>query len=156
MQRHRFKHYDQVPAPEWRWTAFTPKDLASPDDGSLVVDEPSLDCLQALAKRLGLGEEGKPPLTILAAHRSASHHAKHEDASRTSPHRQGRAFHIAVKGLRRAAIEEAALDIGFRGIGHYETFVHLDTGPARRWDARRPSRRKAATVPGATPDARPE
>jgi zinc D-Ala-D-Ala carboxypeptidase len=130
-----YAHHRQIPAGLWRWPNFTPAELASPDDGSLLVDEVALDNLQALRKRLG------KPLKINSAYRSPAHNAKLRGASPTSLHMRGKAFDIALKGQKRDELVLAAQEIGFTGIGHYDTFVHVDTGPARVFDRRK--KRKA-------------
>jgi lysozyme family protein len=54
----------------------------------------------------------------------------------TSQHRLGKAFDVMMTNQDPAAFERAARAVGFTGIGHYPKsgFMHIDTGPARRWN----------------------
>jgi len=72
-----------------------------------------------------------------SAYRSESHNRKVGGAKK-SQHRFGKAFDIPIKpGMSRQTIKEVAKMVGFRGIGDYNNFVHIDTGPERYWDYRK-------------------
>ena len=124
-----YAHFNQVPADEWRWPHFKPSEIACKGDGSLVIDGPSLDKLEAVRKALG------KPMTLNSAYRSEAHN-KAVGGSPNSQHRLGKAFDVALKGITRTELLKAAKDAGFTGIGQYDTFMHIDTGPARTWDKR--------------------
>lgn len=50
-----------------------------------------------------------------------------------SLHMRGRAIDIRLPGVSMKELHYAALDLGAGGVGFYNRFVHLDTGPVRRW-----------------------
>lgn len=124
-----YKSWRDVPMREWRWPNFSPQEIASKGEGELLVDPPSMDKLQALRSTLG------KPLLITSAYRSAAHNARVKGA-KNSQHRLGKAFDVMMTNQDPAAFERAARAVGFTGIGHYPKsgFMHIDTGPARRWN----------------------
>lgn len=48
----------------------------------------------------------------------------------------GKAFDVVMTNHDPAHFEQAAKAVGFTGFGHYpkSNFMHIDTGPARRWN----------------------
>lgn len=126
-----YARWQDVPADAWRWPNFTPRELACQGSGALQVDEAALDKLQEVRQRIG------KPLRINSAYRSAAHN-KAVGGSPTSQHLHGRAFDVALSaGVTREALTRLAKAAGFTGIGQYDSFVHVDTGPARTWDERK-------------------
>lgn len=122
-------HYSKVM--NWRWKNFTPKELSCKGTGFIVVDTHALDCLQRL--RILIGK----PLIINSAYRSEEHN-KAVGGSPNSQHRLGKAFDIRITpDVSRETIKQFAFGAGFNGIGDYENFVHVDTGPSRYWDHRK-------------------
>jgi zinc D-Ala-D-Ala carboxypeptidase len=122
-------HHTQVK--EWYWPNFTPKEIACKGTGLIVIDEHSLDCLQRCRDILGV------PFTPNSAYRSEKYN-KAVGGAKDSQHRYGRAYDIPIKkGMERDKIHKAAKKAGFTGFGDYNTFVHVDTGPARYWDERK-------------------
>lgn len=125
-----YARWQDVPADAWRWPNFTPRELACQGSGALQVDEAALDKLQEVRQRIG------KPLRINSAYRSEAHN-KAVGGSPTSLHKLGRAFDVALGvGVSRERLVALAKAAGFTGIGHYDSFMHLDTGPARTWDER--------------------
>lgn len=110
----------------WRWPHFTPKEMASKGDGSLVLSEDAMDALEAA--RTALGE----PFIILSAYRDPIHNARVGGAP-MSRHKAGDAFDIALRNHRRGELRDACMSAGFRGFGLYQTFLHVDLGPKRTW-----------------------
>lgn len=125
-----YRHYGLVPGEVWRWPNFAPREVACKGSGELLVDEGALDKLQALRDRLGV------PLHVNSAYRSEAHN-RAVGGSPTSQHRLGRAFDVSLRTVTRQALTRAARVVGFTGIGQYDGFVHVDTGPARTWDLRK-------------------
>jgi len=126
-------HWREVDLAAWRarWPNFPPAEIACRHCGMLLAHEPSLDALQALRSHLGV------PLRINSAYRCPIHNAMVGGAP-LSQHKLGRAFDVALTdGLDRGRLVMAARAQGFRGLGYYNTFQHLDTGPARMWDRRK-------------------
>lgn len=54
-------------------------------------------------------------------------------AARESFHLHGRAVDIKMPSVPPAEVAEFGALSGLGGVGHYATFVHLDTGPKRMW-----------------------
>lgn len=123
-----FEHWSAVPRDYWRWPHFMPNEIASKGDQSLLVDEQALDRLEEL--RLVLGR----PLVVLSAYRDPLHNARVGGAP-LSQHKFGRAFDLKLT-MDRDLLQRTARSVGFTGIGLYNTFVHVDIGPARTWDNR--------------------
>lgn len=63
----------------------------------------------------------------LTAYRCPEHNAEVTNASTTSRHMQGMAADISIEGVEPAEIAKFAESIGVKGIGLYDTFVHIDT-----------------------------
>lgn len=124
-----YASWHDFPMAEWRWPDFSPQELASKREGELLIDETSMDRLQALRTALG------KPVMITSAYRSAAHN-KAVGGATNSQHRLGKAFDVMMTNHEPAAFERAAKAAGFTGFGHYPKsgFMHIDTGPARRWN----------------------
>lgn len=65
-------------------------------------------------------------LTINSGYRCAKHN-KAVGGSSGSYHTKGQAADIVVKGVKPAEVAKYAESIGIKGIGLYDTFVHIDT-----------------------------
>ena len=95
------------------------------------VQRPALALLQALRTAWG------GPLSILSAYRCPLHNARVGGAP-LSRHKLGDAFDVATPKWSVADRERlvgTARSVGFRGVGLYRTFVHVDLGKARNWQA---------------------
>lgn len=124
-----YKNYKDVK--EWLWKNFTPKEIACKGSGEILVDYHALDCLQKFRLIVDV------PFSPNSAYRSEEHNKKIGGA-KNSMHRKGRAFDIPItENLSRNLIKFAAKEAGFTGIGDYNTFVHIDTGPVRYWNLRK-------------------
>jgi hypothetical protein len=121
-------HWSKVPSGMWRWPNFSPRELASKDDGSVLLDVPTLDKLQALRRALD------KPMIVISAYRTPAHNAK-VGGAKDSFHMQGKAFDIAIANHNPAEFIKSAKAFGFSGIGTYpkQGFIHIDTGPTRTW-----------------------
>lgn len=124
-----YKTWRDFPLGEWRWPNFSPQELASKREGELLIDPSSMDKLQKLRNTLG------KPLIITSAYRSEAHN-KAVKGVKNSQHRLGRAFDVVMTNQDPAHFESVARALGFTGFGHYpkSNFMHIDTGPARRWN----------------------
>jgi zinc D-Ala-D-Ala carboxypeptidase len=123
-----FHNWRDVPADMWRWTNFSPREIACKGTGSILINEDALDKLQALRARLG------KPLIMTSAYRSRSHN-KTVSGAKNSLHMQGTAFDIRMDNHDPHDFEAAAREVGFTGFGYYPKsgFMHIDTGPERTW-----------------------
>lgn len=146
-----FEHWSRVPDGYWRWPDFSPQEIACRGTGKLLVDEASMDKLQALRTKLGR------PLIVNSGYRSHEHNKAVGGASR-SQHLLGKAFDIRMDNHNPHAFEAAARAVGFRGIGHYvsQNFMHIDTRPnAAKWCGS-DGRYFPPAVAQATPQFQPE
>lgn len=120
-----YRHWSEVPARIWTYQNFTPYELSSNGDGSILVNHDALAKLQRLREKVG-------PLIINSAYRDPIYNARIGGAPR-SMHKEGRAFDISLRNHDRTELLQAALSVGFAGVGKYQTFLHVDTGPRRSW-----------------------
>ena len=122
-----FVHFSEVPHSVWRWPNFTPWEIASRGDGSVLLIEDALDALQAARNTLGR------PMRINSAYRDPVHNALVGGAPR-SKHKEGHAFDVSLAGHDKSRLVSILRECGFRGFGlRYQTFVHVDMGPRRDW-----------------------
>lgn len=94
-----------------------------------MIDPIAMDRLQKLRTRLG------KPLIINSAYRSEAHNRR-VGGAKASQHRLARAFDIRMDNHNPHQFERIARECGFTGFGHYPKsgFMHIDIGPARRWN----------------------
>ena len=85
-----------------------------------------LDRLDRLRSRYGR------PLRVLSAYRSPSHNALVGGAP-LSRHKEADACDLSIVGEDKAVIDRLAHEVGFRGFGYYNTFIHVDMGRPRSW-----------------------
>lgn len=123
-----YEHYVDVPMAGWRWSSFSPREIACKGTGKVLVNEDALDKLQALRDRL------RKPLILTSAYRSPEHNRAVGGAKR-SKHMEGIAFDVRMDNHDPHEFEAAARAVGFTGFGYYPRsgFMHIDTGPARSW-----------------------
>jgi hypothetical protein len=114
-----YPHPGAVPAADWTWPHFTPKELACPCCGEVCVRPDALDALERLRAALDA------PLHVNSGHRCALHNARVGGAP-LSQHKT-LAFDVSLFGHDPARLFEAARASGFRGFGFGQTFLHLDT-----------------------------
>lgn len=125
-----FNHYSEVPPEIWRWKNFSPVELASNGDGSLLIVPKALDCLQYVRDR------GRKALIINSAYRDPIYNAKIGGAP-LSRHKYGDAFDISLRNQDLDELYGLCKEAGFRGFGFYNTFLHVDLGKPRTWGNRR-------------------
>lgn len=114
-----YSHYSKVPKKVWRWKNFTPKELASNGDGSLLINFKALDKLQKVRDLIN------KPLKINSAYRDPLYNAKIGGAP-LSQHKYGTAFDISLKGHNKWQLLKICKEVGFKGFGFYNTFLHVD------------------------------
>ena len=99
------------------------------------IDPRLLDQLHALAARLGPGAA----FEVISGFRSPATNAALRRAgrgvARRSYHLSGKAVDVRLEGVALSDLHRAALALRRGGVGWYPgpDFVHLDTGPVRRW-----------------------
>lgn len=84
------------------------------------VDEKLVEYLQKIRDHFG------KPIVILA-YRCPTHNARTPNASPNSRHCKGMAADFHIDGVPCAEIAKYAESIGVKGVGLYDTFVHIDT-----------------------------
>lgn len=141
-----FEHYSQVPESVWRWKNFTPKEIASHTlvqradgvvirgpKGPILINENALDKLQELRDRWG------KPIVVSSAYRHPDYNSW-VGGARRSKHMEGIAFDSPKKLEEFDDYVSLAIEVGFKGIGYYNTFIHVDTRDTSSvvtWDNRR-------------------
>lgn len=134
---------ERLSLPYWADGAYLPQSLARVETflrdfrsgEQHPIDPLLLDQLHAL--RLSTGASA--PFQIISGYRSPSTNAAMRAAgggqARHSLHMQGRAVDIRLADVRSSVLQGAALELQLGGVGYYaaEDFVHVDTGPVRRW-----------------------
>ena len=124
------KEITPAQAKPWRWSNFSPAEMASNGNGMLLINEHSMDCLQSFRTLLG------KPVIINSAYRDPQYNKKIGGAP-ASKHLLGMAYDVRITDkVTREDIHKFAKIAGFTGFGDYKTFVHIDTGPKRYWDHR--------------------
>jgi uncharacterized protein YcbK (DUF882 family) len=98
------------------------------DGSNLVkVDSELVNKLQQLRETIN------KPIIINSAYRTIQHN-KNVGGSPTSQHLLGKAADIRVNGMSPKELAKYCEQIGFGGIGIYNTFVHVDTRTKKaRW-----------------------
>lgn len=85
------------------------------------IDEQLVTYLQKIRDHFGA------KVTVAAGYRCATHNAEVPNAAPKSKHTLGMAADIKVDGIDPLEVAQYAESIGVLGIGHYDTFVHIDT-----------------------------
>lgn len=107
------------------------RDIAS---GRWSAMDPSLLVLAAkLADDLGAEH-----LVVLSGYRTEATNRSIRGAAKNSYHVRAQAVDLRAPGIPTLHIARSAAKAGFGGVGRYPArgFVHLDTGPRRRWRRR--------------------
>lgn len=125
----KYRHFSDVPVELWRWSYFTPEEVACNGTGEIIIHEEALDVIQALR-----AEWGKP-ISPTSWYRSVTHN-KAVGGAVKSQHLTGGAIDVPLDPSERNDFVTLAKKHGFRGFGYYDTFMHIDMGESREWDRR--------------------
>ena len=106
----------------WPWPSFTPDEIRCKGTGKLYILPEAMDALQLARDIVGL------PFHINSAYRSPEHN-KAVGGAKNSYHVRGMAFDISLRNHDRSLLLAALKSAGFKGIGHYDTFIHADIRP---------------------------
>lgn len=87
---------------------------------SVKIDSDLVTYLQKIRNHFGKS------ITITSAYRCSKHN-KAVGGSSNSNHTKGKAADIIIKGVKPSEVAKYAESIGIKGIGLYDTFVHIDT-----------------------------
>jgi uncharacterized protein YcbK (DUF882 family) len=105
------------------------------EDQAYNMDPRTIDILSATHGLL----DGSEPFDIISGYRTAKTNAmlrsKSKAVSKNSYHLRGMAVDISMKTRSVREISLAGLSLGAGGVGKYthSNFVHLDSGPVRKW-----------------------
>lgn len=92
-----------------------------------IVDAKLVNLLQKIRDKYN------KPVLINSGYRCAAHN-KAVGGAANSQHTHGKAADIVVKGIKPSAVADYAETIGFKGIGRYSSFTHVDTRSKKaRW-----------------------
>lgn len=100
-----------------------------------AIDVRAIEHVNLVQKELG----GDREIHVISGFRSPEYNAMlvrtGRRAARNSLHVQGQAIDIRIPGIHPKVIRQAALTLGYGGVGYYprSKFVHLDSGPFRHW-----------------------
>jgi uncharacterized protein YcbK (DUF882 family) len=100
-----------------------------------AIDPGLLDLLYRLGRKMAY--DG--PIHVISGYRSAKTNAmlaaKSGSVAKNSYHVHGMAIDLRMPGRSLRDVQRAALDLAGGGVGYYpkSDFVHVDTGPVRRW-----------------------
>lgn len=128
-----FATWREAPWDAGRWPNFSPAELAcrchrdGPNycGGEFYYDPEFFDGLQHIRNVLGV------PLVASSEHRCRLRNA-HVGGAPRSQHRK-MAWDQPLAGLDPAALYHAAVEAGFKSFGFYQSFLHFDRRPGRRW-----------------------
>jgi uncharacterized protein YcbK (DUF882 family) len=102
-------------------------------DAVAEIDPSLVDLLHGVALNLG----ARRPISVLSGYRTPSTNTelRHEGrpAAAHSQHLIARAADIAVEGIDVSRLRRAASRLQRGGIGSYNGYIHVDTGPVRDW-----------------------
>ena len=56
-----------------------------------------------------------------------------KNVAKNSLHIEGKAIDFAIREVSQKKLRSAAKDICSGGLGFYPGFIHIDSGPVRRW-----------------------
>ena len=127
-----YTHHSRIRTTDWGWPNFSPGEIACHGDGSIIVVREAMNAIQDMRDTLG------KPMLITSAYRSPVHNASCGGAP-MSRHLEGIAFDISLHGFEHDELLGCAKDF-FCGLGFYQTFLHVDLGPARSWVSSRKAR----------------
>lgn len=104
--------------------------------GQITRMDPGLfDVITALTRLA----DTRQPLIVLSGYRTPQTNAAlartHEGVAVNSYHMHGMAVDVTLPGYSLSELHRMALNLGAGGVGYYPAngFLHVDTGPVRRW-----------------------
>ena len=109
----------------WPWPSFTRAEMSCRHCGEGYHWPAFMDALQQARDISGRA------FHILSAHRCALHNARIGGAPLSQHLRL--AADISLRGHNRRALMQACKSAGFTGFGYYQSFLHIDLGPPRKW-----------------------
>ncbi len=102
---------------------------------SISIDTDLLDALHSLHSAVG----SKKNYHVISGYRSPKTNAKlmrqGRNVAKKSFHMKGQAIDVYLPDVNLERLHKAAVDLQIGGVGYYrrDGFLHIDTGPVRRW-----------------------
>lgn len=102
---------------------------------TITIDTTLLDALHKLHSVLG----SKKDFHVISGYRSPATNAKlmrqGRNVAKKSFHMKGQAIDVYLPDVPLKRLHRAAIDLNIGGVGYYRKsgFIHIDTGPVRRW-----------------------
>ncbi|MCG9599156.1 DUF882 domain-containing protein [Vibrio sp. Isolate25] len=99
------------------------------------MDKYLFDQISLIQSQLGVDAE----VQIISGYRSPATNAalrsKSNGVAKKSYHMLGQAIDFRLDGVNLKRVRDAAIELQAGGVGYYprSNFVHIDTGPVRRW-----------------------
>ncbi|WP_193162204.1 DUF882 domain-containing protein [Microbulbifer hainanensis] len=99
------------------------------------IDPKLFELVYKLKEKLGYDGE----IEIISGYRSPKTNAmlrsRSSGVAKRSYHTRGMAMDLRMPGIPLSKVRQAALELKLGGVGYYpkSNFVHVDTGPVRRW-----------------------
>ena len=102
-------------------------------DRVAAIDPGLVDLMHSIAR----GLETQQPISVFSGFRTRETNTalRHEGmpAASNSEHLVARAADIAIEGVSVARLHRLAAHLRAGGVGAYDHYVHVDTGPVRDW-----------------------
>lgn len=92
-------------------------------------DPKALDIVWKIWRMIGTDT----PFNLNSGYRSPKTNASLPGTAKQSYHMRGKACDISNASVPPASVHKAAMTIWVGGVGRYDTFTHVDSGPKRRW-----------------------
>lgn len=102
---------------------------------SINIDTKLLDALHSLRTAVGSTKD----YHVISGYRSPKTNAKlmrqGRNVAKKSFHMKGQAIDVYLPDVNLKQLHRAAVDLKIGGVGYYrrDGFIHIDTGPVRRW-----------------------
>ena len=92
-------------------------------------DPKALDIAWKVWRMLGVDT----PFSLTSGYRSPKTNASLNGTAKNSYHMRGKAMDLQNSSVRPSGVQKAGMTLYAGGVGHYDTFTHLDSGPKRNW-----------------------
>ena len=106
------------------------------ENKSISMDSEVLKNLFSICERV-LGQNGSVNVQITSGYRTKKTNEKlrvrSKNVAKNSLHIEGKAIDFAIREVSQRKLRSAAKDICSGGLGLYPGFIHIDSGPVRRW-----------------------
>ena len=106
------------------------------ENKSIPMDSEVLKNLFSICEQV-LGQNGSINVQITSGYRTKKTNEKlrvrSKNVAKNSLHIEGKAIDFAIREVSQKKLRSVAKDICSGGLGFYPGFIHIDSGPVRRW-----------------------